>query len=146
MTEYDKLEELFDNLPKDRKIFIQKQYFEYNKYFEELNRGWWFDKDFKHDTVRLKIMEDNFYQIRNLNSLNYQNMNDELNPDIYSKLIEIGLQNNWINMREFVSSIGCHQVLYIPKEKEEIVVDYLKSEFPKIDNDVISNYIKYYLV
>lgn len=52
MIEYDKLEEWFDNLPKDRKIFIQKQYFEYNKYFEELNRGWWFDEDFKYNTVR----------------------------------------------------------------------------------------------
>lgn len=71
MLEYDKLEKWFDNLPKHRQIELQKKYFEYNKYFEELNRGWWFDDDYKYETIRYVeyagsrvLTNDEYYQFQ----------------------------------------------------------------------------------
>lgn len=52
MINSNKLEQWFDNLPKFRQVELQKRYFDYNKYFEELNRDWWFDNDYKYETIR----------------------------------------------------------------------------------------------
>lgn len=65
---------------------------------------------------------------------------------IWSELVHLGLEKDWVNKSELVDSNKIHQVIYIPKKDMGTVIKYLKSKFPTADGKMISEIVKKYLV
>lgn len=65
---------------------------------------------------------------------------------IWSELVQLGLEKDWINRSEFVDSNEIHQVIYIPKKEMGTAIKYLKSKFPTADGKMISEIVKRYVV
>lgn len=65
---------------------------------------------------------------------------------IWSELVHLGLEKDWVNKSELVDSTKIHQVIYIPKKEMGTAIKYLKSKFPTADGKMISEIVKKYLV